>query len=225
MGLRHLILASAIALALPVAAFGTTIQVTGSVTAITNDTASLTLDGSVAVGTTYTASYTYDPNLVDPFATPQDATYSPLVTFQVVLGDYVIVPGASGGGAIRITNDVPLHGDEYQASWGHATVQAGSFGDTPDSVGGFFVILEDPSGAALSTNALQVPDASLFGTAIWQLFAFQSPGEEPHAIRITGSIDSVTDITPVPEPSTLSLLTLGGAVLLRRRRSPPRSTV
>jgi PEP-CTERM motif len=87
------------------------------------------------------------------------------------------------------------------------------------------VILEDSSGAALATNALQVPDPSLFGTAIWQLFAFQSPGEEPHAIRITGSIDSVTDITPVPEPATLSLLSVGGAILLRRRGSLRRSAV
>jgi hypothetical protein len=106
MRLRHLILASAVTLVLPVAALGTTIQVTGSVTAITNDTASLTLDGSVAVGTTYTASYTYDPNLVDPFATPQDATYSPLATFQIVLGDYVIVPAraAAARSASRMTS-------------------------------------------------------------------------------------------------------------------------
>jgi hypothetical protein len=128
MGLRHLIFASVVVIALPVAASGTTIQVTGTVTAITNNTASLTLDGSVSVGTTYTAWYTYDPTLVDPFATPQDATYSPLSTFQIVLGNYVIVPGGSGGGAIRIINDLPLHGDQYQASWGQATVQAGSFG-------------------------------------------------------------------------------------------------
>jgi PEP-CTERM motif len=79
------------------------------------------------------------------------------------------------------------------------------------------VILEDLSGTALSTNALQVPDPSLFSTAFWQLFAFQSPGEEPNAIRITGSIDSLTDVTPVPEPGTLSLLSVGATMFLRRR--------
>jgi hypothetical protein len=88
------------------------------------------------------------------------------------------------------------------------------------------VILEDFSGTALSTNALQVPDPTLFGTAIWQLFAFQSSGEEPHAIRITGSIDSITDITPVPEPATLWLVSVGAVLSLRaglRRLSAVRS--
>ena len=72
-------------LGLPVAATATTIQVTGSVTTITNDTPSLTLDGSVGVGTLYTATYTYSPFLVDPFGTPQDATYSPLISYQIAL--------------------------------------------------------------------------------------------------------------------------------------------
>ena len=212
--------ALAVILGLPVAATATTIQVTGSVTTITNDTPSLTLDGSVSVGTLYTATYTYSPFLVDPFGTPQDATYSPLISYEIALGDYIIVPGAAGGGAIRILNDLALFGDGYQASFGNATVQAGSFGGTPDSVGGFFVLLEDSSGTALSSNALEVPDPSNFPTAFWQLDANQSPGEEPHRLRITGSIRSITEIPDagVAEPATISLLAVGGLVLLMRRR-------
>jgi hypothetical protein len=222
-------LLSAVALAaivgLPVAATATTIQVTGSVTGITNNTPSLSLDGSVSVGTLYTATYTYSPSLVDPFATPQDAHYSPMISFQIALGDYIIVPGAAGGGAIRILNDFPLFGDGYQASFGLATVQAGSFGGTPDSVSGFFALLQDSSGAALSSNALEVPDPSAFPTAFWQVDANQSSGEDPRSLRITGSIRSITEIpdTTVPGPATVSLLTVGGLVLLMRRRLQERA--
>jgi hypothetical protein len=210
----------AVTFGLPVGATATTIQVTGSVTSITNDTPSLTLDGSVVVGTAYVATYTYSPFLVDPFGTPQDATYSPMMSFQLAVGDYVIVPGIAGGGSIRILNDFPLFGDGYQANFGNSTVQAGSFGGTPDSIGGSFVWLQDPTGTALSSNALQIPDPSKFLTAFWQLDANQSPGEEPHRLRITGSISSITEITetPVPEPATGSLLAVGSLLVMLRRR-------
>lgn len=143
-----------------------------------------------------------------------------MTSFQIALGDYIIVPGPAGGGAIRILNDFPLFGDGYQASFGNATVQAGSFGDTPDSVSGFFNFLQNSAGTALSSNALQVPDPSEFPTAFWQVDANQSSGEDPLRLRITGSIRSITEIpdATVPEPVTVSLLTVGSLVLLMRRR-------
>jgi hypothetical protein len=211
--------ALAVTFGLPVGATATTIQVTGSVTSITNDTASLTLDGSVVLGTPYVATYTFSPFLA-PLGSPQDATYFPMTSFEVDLGDYLIVPGVAGGGSIRILND-SLFGDGYQANYAKAAAQAGSFGGTPDSVSGSFVFLEDPSGTALTSNALlQIPDPLKFPTAFWQLDANQSSGEDPHQLRIRGSISSITEIpgATVPEPATVSLLAFGGLVLMMRRR-------
>ena len=223
MRLRHLAGTLAVILGLPAVAGATTIKITGVVTTITNDTASLTLDGSVAAGTPFVATYTFSP-LLPPVGTPQDATYNPMTTYQMTLGNYVIVPGALGGGGFRILND-SASGDGYQASFGKATALTGSFGGTPDSIGGWFVFLMDPNGTALSSNALlQIPDPSKFPTAFMELDARQDSGEIPHQLRIRGSIASITQIPdPVPEPATATLLAVGGVLAMMRRRQRPRS--
>ena len=209
--------ALAVSLGLPVAARATTIKVTGSVTAITNDTPSLTLDGSVVVGTPFTATYTYDPNLV-PSGPPPGVLYAPLIAYQVVLGDYILSNPIFAAGGIRIINNgSPGSFDEYRAG-GTSAVLAGSFGGTPSLVGAIFALLDDSSGTAFSSDALQVPDLSQFGTTSWQVAANQDVGEVIHQLLVTGSISSLTQV-PVPEPPTLSLVAVGAlACLLRLRR-------
>jgi hypothetical protein len=217
MEIRRSFLSLAVLLAFPTVASATTIQVTGTVQTITNNTATLVLDGSVVIGTPYIATYTYDSNLLDQDPTPNDASYSPLTSFQITLGNYVISDAGVGG--IRIINDGFPTLDVYQATTGVGILQSGSFGGTPDNISAFFVDLEDASGTALSSTALQLPELSKFGVALWVLNVRQGFGEPLPLLQIRGSVDSITEVAgpSVPEPTSASLLILGLLAMAGRR--------
>jgi hypothetical protein len=217
MEIRRSFLSLAVMLALPPVASATTIQVTGTVQTITNNTATLVLDGSVLIGTAYVATYTYDPNLLDQDPTANDASYSPLTSFQITLGNYGISDAGVGG--IRIINDGFPTLDVYQATTGVGILQSGSFGGTPDNISAFLVDLEDSSGTALSSTALQLPDLSKFGVALWALNVREGFGEPLPLLQIRGSVNSVVEVPgpSVPEPTSASLLILGLLAIVRRR--------
>ena len=207
-------------LALPAAVSATTIEVTGVVTDIYNNTLGLSLDGSVAIGTTYTATYTYDPNLFDTYAVPSDAFYGPLTSFEITLGNYVI--GNVGASSIRVTDG--LFGfDYYAAQMGLGIVQSGSLGGPYTSLWANLAELTDPTATAFSSEALQVPDFSGFSSATWKVTALECECD-PESLRlvISGTLTSIREVpdgtTAVPEPATMLLVAMGGGMSLLRRR-------
>jgi hypothetical protein len=90
---------------------------------------------------------------------------------------------------------------------------------------GFTVLLEDPSGAALSSLALplSVSDLAGFSSPAWQLLLTPIPlsGDPVAAVGgVVTSIEITTGAASIPEPGTMLLCAAGLACMasLRRRR-------
>jgi hypothetical protein len=204
----------------PSLALATTIQVTGVVSSISNNTNTLVLDGSVVVGTVFTETYTYDPNLVDDHpADPTYGGYSPISAYTLTVGNYTLFD-PNPGGFIVIHNDF-LNSDAYFAFNNSTGQLIGSLGGTPDSSFIQLVTLSDNSHSAFDSDALTIPNPADF---LDQNFArigfFEGTTEGANLLNIVFSIREIEQVPePVPEPASLTLLALPTALLLYRRKA------
>jgi hypothetical protein len=215
-----LVVALVVLLGAPSLALATTIQVTGMVTSISNNTNTLVLDGSVAVGTVFTETYTYDPNLPDDHpADPAYGGYSPISAYTLTVGNYTL-SDPNPGGHIIVQNDF-INKDAYFAENNSTGQLIGSLGGTPDSSFIDLVILSDNSHSAFNSDALQIPNPADFLDQNFARIAFlEGTGEGAKFLNIVFSIREIEQIPePVPEPASLTLLVLPAAMLVRRRLS------
>jgi hypothetical protein len=217
---RYLVLVAALVAILggPSLVLATTIQVTGVVSSISNNTNTLVLDGSVSVGAVFTETYIYDPNLADDHpADPTYGGYGPISAYTLTVGNYTL-SDSNPGGFIVIQNDF-INTDAYFAFNNSTGQLTGSLGGTPDSSFIALVTLSDNSHSAFDSDALTIPNPADF---LDQNFArigfFEGTGEGANILSIVFTIRDIQEIPePVPEPASLTLLVLPAAMILRRR--------
>jgi hypothetical protein len=215
-----LVAALVVLLGAPSLVLATTIQVTGVVTSISNNTNTLVLDGSVAVGTVLTETYTYDPNLPDDHpADPTYGGYSPISAYTLTVGNYTLFD-PNPGGHIIVQNDF-FNRDAYFAENNSTGQLIGSLGGTPDSSFTDLVTLSDNSHSAFNSDALQIPNpADFLDQNVARIAFFEGTGEGAKVLSIVFTIRDIQETPePVPEPASLTLLVVPAAMLVRRRLS------
>jgi hypothetical protein len=208
-------LAAVCGLAAAPALAATTLQVSGTVTSVSDTAPTLSLDASVFNGVPFSATFTYDPNLVDSQASASLGTYGPLQSFTASVGNYTFTHLATVFGGINITNSATDTYSLFAVPTNIIGVLGGTLEDSQIRVN-----LVDPTGTAFSSDALVAPVLSAFSTQSFSITLIEDSNSDPvQQIVIQGTITSLEASTDaVPEPASLGLLAGGSGLLLRRRR-------
>ncbi len=201
-GMIHRYLAVLVAMA---AAGASTTARAGLITfsfAGTVDSVDPTLGGTFLVGQTLTGTYTFESTTVARAGSNSTfAVFDALTNLDFTLGSYSA--SSSGAPEIQVDNDPPLPNvDRY------AVVSRASDGLTGPAVAGqslnFFGFRLDDSTNTVFTDALVLPTSlNLSDFDNRQFFIFF--GDSPAIVSGT-----ITSVSAVPEPSSLTLAGLGG---------------
>lgn len=158
------------------------------------------LGGALSTGSPFSGSLTFDPLTPD---TDGDAGVSafqnPLLDLSGSFGNIAFSGPVSGISSIGITNGPPGSDDIFSLS-------SSVFLD--DQWLNFLLTLTDSSGTAFSSDSLSAvpPDLGLFDSTTIRL------------LRQTNDLTIDSELTVLtPDPGTLWLLSVGAAVVLRRR--------
>jgi len=193
-----------------------TFAYTGIVTSIVDTTSAL--DTSIFNGQSFSGSYTFDPTTLDMDSSSEFGRYEWRNNFvmgftaEFFIGNYAFgLSPSDPSGAILVKDDGPFGPpanqtveDLYQAS-GQLIQTSGPFFPLPggNPQGTWTIGLNNQTDlSVITSDALPIvpPDINLFET---NTFSFQNNTGE---IVIRGFL---TDLKPVPEPGTLSLLAAG----------------
>jgi hypothetical protein len=181
---------------LPVRAELITIAISGQVTGVSDEHGHF--GGQIHVGDTITGTYTYDSATLDSY--PEDLTYAKYLNYSAPTGISLYVDGFNFGTnpnnvevGITIRND-DFGEDRYTFGSNHNL-------SLPDgtSVQHLFWELDDPTGTALSSDALPLtaPDLSRWSSNVLSISTDRD-----------FSINAVVT-SAIPEPATLFLTVLG----------------
>lgn len=184
----------------------TTFSFSGTVSNVSFDTGT---PSEFSAGSTFSGSYTFDTLDTDSNASPNNGYYlSSITSLEFLVGTF---SGSFSTGNILVRDNVPVQ-DIYQ-------VESYSPGTIPPVLGldleSFTLSLNDASGSVFVTDTQQLtpPNINDFSSTSIRLTlvdaTFSNFGE------VTATVDS---LAVVPEPSSLGLLLLGGAVSLCARR-------
>lgn len=195
-----------------------TYNFTGTVTSV-----SPSLSGTFNTSQTLSGSFTYDSTTVGTLFGSDASGISNyaggLTNFVMTVGSYTASPpfGADITNLVQVVNNLG-------GGWGDVFTVGARL--TGTQLNGFnpigFIQLQDTSQGAFSNTQL-VDIGNLTGwtnqpgrTSQWYL-AFSQGGDEP---KISGTLTSISQVTAVPEPSSLALLGIGFAVvgICTRRR-------
>lgn len=216
--MRRIVVAWVCALAMS-GASALTVQVTGHITNTGYAPEEPETAATFQVGDYYTLTYEWiGPGA--PLAAPVGSTVSwyPNAGSSLLLATdgYQIAAGVVGyalSGQAGIYSRVNISSRWYQFSNSPETpltFTAELDGRFPYYVG---IELNDPTGTSLPTLELTGPSFDLAGFPERQLeIAFArtiSPASANEVIRVFGTVESMTVLTPVPEPSTAALALLG----------------
>ncbi len=188
-----------------------TFMFTGTITQVAALDPSSPFPDPVDFGTPFSGTYTFDSTATNGISgDPSSGAYdSPAGTITLNLGGLTF----SFTGLSIVTFDTSSF-DFYGALH--------SENPTPDNPTGILlsISLQDPTGAALASNALPLVPPSLAAFDVTNSFFFTDT-IDGNQVEVGGALDSLTAVTTVPEPAPLALVLLGAAMfaLQRRRRT------
>jgi hypothetical protein len=168
------------------------------------------LGGRITSGDTVTGSYTYDTSTADSNPSSQGADYR---HYQAPCGISLSVGGfefrTDPGNVdflIQIIDDYPPEDNYLVRSRNNLPLPDGTY------VGGISWVLEDPSGTALSSDALPATAPVLDDWGSNELWF--GGGIRGDAF---GVISHVTSAAVIPEPGAIVLLGVGALILVKRK--------
>jgi hypothetical protein len=209
------VLVSSLMLAPPAQAASVTLELTGSIFFVPDPSDVFATE----LGDTYSLFLTYDPDLLPGTLVADTTNYESAAGETSITFSFV----SSGGDSFSSDNSFPVRIGIRNTPDFLVTMMAGDGRDRFTLSGQFdpvtklnLVLLEGPGSNPLSSNDLPLTGFGS-GPGTFNVSELDIDRTDLFA-NISGSVSYITQVTSVPEPSTLALFGFGGLALCGHRR-------